>query len=90
MPDRDPTQIADQIEELLKDDQLTTKTGLRLSMSTVREALLVISDIDKKVSIMWQSFGVIKWGMGILGTSLLLLIFSLITGQAHIVFGVAP
>jgi hypothetical protein len=42
--------------------------------------------MEQKVNAMWQVNNVIKWGAAILGASILALIWSLITGQASIVF----
>ena len=88
-----PTETVQQIDDLLKSDNLTTRVGLRLSMSALRDAMRLIDQVDakletmeQKVNAMWQVNNVIKWGAAILGASILALIWSLITGQASIVF----
>lgn len=88
-----PTETVQQIDDLLKSDNLTTRVGLRLSMSALRDAMRLIDQVDakletmeQKVNAMWQVNNVIKWGAAIVGASILALIWSLITGQASIVF----
>jgi hypothetical protein len=88
------TETVKKIDELLQTDDLTTRSGLRLSMSALRDAMKLIDKVDAnldemkiRVDVMWQTHRMIKWAVGILGTSLLLLVFSLLTGQAHLSFG---
>ena len=82
-----------QIDELLEGDQLTTRSGLKLSFSTLRDAISFINDVDRslaemktRVDVMWNAYRAITWGATIIAGLIVGLLWSLLTGQAHITF----
>lgn len=86
-------QTIEQIDDLLEKDQLTTRTGLKLAFSALRDAITVVSnvgmkmdDLGKKVDTLWTFYRVAIWIAGALGLSIIALIWALITGQAEITF----
>lgn len=89
-----PDQTIQQIDDLLEKDQLTTRTGLKLAFSALRDAIKIVqdvgdqlSDIGKKVDTLWAFYRVAMWVAAILGVSIISLIWALIVGQAQITFG---
>lgn len=87
------TETIKQIDDLLEKDELTTRSGLKLSFSTLRDAISFINDVDRnmaemktKVDVLWNAHKAIMWGLSILGGLILAMIWSLLTGQAHITF----
>ena len=90
----DLDQIIHQIDDLLERDQLTTRNGLKFAFTTIRGAMALVSrvqltlgTIEKKVDTLWMFYRGAMWIAGALGLSIIALIWSLITGQAHITFG---
>jgi hypothetical protein len=84
----------DAIDKLIESDDLSTRSGLKLAFSALRDALSLMSDIsnqnstmEKKVNVMWSGFQVGLWVGSAFGLSVIALIWSLITGAATITFG---
>jgi len=91
------TEIIETIDRLIEEDDLSTRSGLKLAFSALRDAISVISgvddrinDVEKKVNVMWIGYNVAVWGIAILGASMIGLVWSLITGAAKITFGNTP
>ena len=91
------TEIIETIDRLIEEDDLSTRSGLKLAFSALRDAISVISgvddrinDVEKKVNVMWIGYNVAVWGIAILGASMIGLVWSLITGVAKITFGNTP
>lgn len=89
--------VIQQIDMLLETDDLSTRTGLRLAFSAMRDAIQYmgtanerINDMEKKVDEMWKGYKVLTWAAGIIGTAIILLLWALVTGQAAIHYGPMP
>lgn len=90
MPINRTDQTIQQIDELLEKDQLTTRTGLKLAFSALRDAMTLLCNVEErltKIDTLWNFYRVSLWIGGVLGVSILSLIWALITGQAQITFG---
>jgi hypothetical protein len=89
--------VIQQIDMLLEQDDLSTRTGLRLAFSAMRDAIQFMStandrmnEMEKKVEEMWKGYKILTWGAGIIGGAIILLLWAVLTGQAAIHYGPLP
>jgi hypothetical protein len=87
-------ELVEKIDKLIEEDDLSTKTGLKLAFSALRDAITLMSifgnkvdTIEKKVNVMWTGYQVVVWAMSVFGVAMIMLIWALITGQASLSFG---
>jgi hypothetical protein len=106
--------IVEQIDQMVQEENLTTRSGLRLIISVFREGMVIVGNMDSRMSELENAyvrftntmstakeleeenkktladivptFRIVKWVGVTLGGLIILLIWSLVTGKASVIW----